>query len=200
VPAGLERHESTVLTVGRDRTRGGYSRIAGDRVMWMVNQIGSGTLTGTLREQALERAHRMNDGGWHDDLIRMIESTPEESILRSQVMVVPALPTWTGARTTLIGDAAHALSPHISAGGNLGLEDVGVLAACLREEPDLATALHVFGEARMRRFDRVREFAADVAAATDAATFAQRYAAFSHWMLTTEEEAYRVRDGARAHG
>jgi 2-polyprenyl-6-methoxyphenol hydroxylase-like FAD-dependent oxidoreductase len=200
VPAGQERRESTVLTVGRDRTRGGYSRIAGGRVMWMVNQIGSGTLTGTLREQALARAHRMNDGGWHDDLIRLIESTPEESILRNEVLVVPPLPTWTGARTTLIGDAAHALSPHISAGGNLGLEDVGVLAAFLHGEPDLPAALQAFGAARMLRFDRVRELAADVAAATDAATFADRYATFSHWMLTTEEEAYPVRNGARSHG
>jgi salicylate hydroxylase len=37
----------------------------------------------------------------------------------------------------------------------------------------------------MARFDRVREFAADVEHADGAAEFAQHYAAFSHWMLTT---------------
>ncbi|GIJ44875.1 FAD-dependent oxidoreductase [Virgisporangium aliadipatigenens] len=183
VPAGGERRDGTVLTVGRDRTRGGYSRISGDTTMWMVNQFGCGELSGSKREQALERAHRMNDDGWHDDLIRMIEATPEESILANQVMMVPPLPTWTGARTVLIGDAAHALSPHISAGGTLGIEDVGVLAGTLSAQPDLSLALREYEKARMLRFDRVREFSAAVESAADAAAFAERYARFTRWML-----------------
>ena len=185
VPAGQERHDSTVLTVGHNRTRGGYSRIAGDRVMWMVNQFGCPPLTGNRKEQALERARQMNDGGWHDDLTRMIEATPEEAILANQVMIVPPLPTWTGERTTLIGDAAHALSPHIAAGGTLGVEDVGVLTDFLSEEPDLPSALRGFQKARMLRFDRVQELSGQVERAADATEFAERYAAFIHWMLDT---------------
>lgn len=185
VPAGRERRDSTILTVGRDRTRGGYSRIAGERVMWMVNQFGSPPPVGSNKEQALQRAHEMNEGGWHDDLIRMIEATPEEAVLANQIMLVPPLPAWTGARTTLIGDAAHALSPHIAAGGTLGIEDVGVLTDLLSREPDLPSALRDFQKARMLRFDRVREFSAEVEAAAGASEFAERYAAFTHWMLAT---------------
>ena len=37
----------------------------------------------------------------------------------------------------------------------------------------------------MPRFDRVRELSADVENADGAREFAERYAAFSHWMLTT---------------
>jgi 2-polyprenyl-6-methoxyphenol hydroxylase-like FAD-dependent oxidoreductase len=190
VPAGQERHQSTVLTIGHNRTRGGYSRISGDRTMWMVNQFDCPPLTGTKREQALERAHRLNDGGWQDDLLRMIESTPEDDILFNPVLIVPVLPTWTGARTALIGDAAHALSPHISAGGNLGIEDVGVLVSWLNRDSGLSSALHEYEKARMLRFDRVRQLSAEVEAASGAAQFAERYATFSHWMLTTEPEAY----------
>ncbi len=185
VPVGGERPEGTVLTVGRDRTRGGYSRLSGDRTMWMVNQFDSGELLGTPRERALARAHNLAEGGWHDELLRMIEATPQEAILENPILLVPALSHWTGPHVVLIGDAAHGLSPHISAGGTLGVEDVGVLCACLSADADLPNALSEYERRRRERFDRVRAFAAEVEFAADAAEFAQRYAAFSHWMLTT---------------
>ncbi|AGL16456.1 NAD(P)/FAD-dependent oxidoreductase [Actinoplanes sp. N902-109] len=190
VPAGRERHRSTVVTIGHQRTRGGYSRISGARTMWMVNQFDCPPLTGAKREQALERAHRLNDGGWQDDLLRLIESTPEEDILFNPVLIVPELPAWTAAHTVLIGDAAHALSPHISAGGNLGIEDVGVLVSWLSREPELSSALHEYEKARRLRFDRVRQFSAQIEAADGAAEFAERYATFSHWMLASGPDAY----------
>ena len=65
-----------------------------------------------------------------------------------------------GARVALVGDAAHGLSPHIAAGGTLGIEDASVLREALRTAPDLRGALMRYETARMPRFDRVREFAA----------------------------------------
>ena len=84
-----------------------------------------------------------------------------------------------------IGDAAHGLSPHIAAGGILGIEDVGVLRTELQNPPSLSEALTTYERSRIPRFDRVREFSADVEHAVGAAEFAERYVAFSHWMLTT---------------
>lgn len=115
----------------------------------------------------------------------MIAGTPEEDILENRIMFVPPLPHWTSARVALIGDAAHGLSPHISAGGTLGIEDAGVLRDCLAHESDMAKALARYEAARTTRFDGVRDHAAAVERASDAAEFAHRYATFSHWMLTT---------------
>ncbi|WP_067890258.1 FAD-dependent monooxygenase [Nocardia vaccinii] len=115
----------------------------------------------------------------------MIEATPEEAILENPILLVPELSCWTGPHVVLIGDAAHGLSPHISAGGALGVEDVGVLCACLCADADLANALSEYERRRRERFDRVRAFSTEVEFAADAEEFAQRYAAFSHWMLTT---------------
>ncbi|MFJ4918937.1 FAD-dependent monooxygenase [Streptomyces sp. NPDC088725] len=185
VPAGDERPEGTVLTIGRERTRGGYARVSEGQTMWMVNQFEAGPLTGTKRDRALDRAWKLAGPGWHDDLLRMIERTPEEAVLESGIMLVPPLSHWTSGRVALIGDAAHGLSPHISAGGTLGIEDAGVLRACLAAGPDTATALARYEDARTTRFDRVREHAAAVEQASGAAEFAERYAEFSHWMLTT---------------
>ncbi|MFI5775877.1 FAD-dependent oxidoreductase [Nocardia sp. NPDC051570] len=185
VPAGDERPEGTVLTLGPERIRGGYSRITETETMWFISQFGTGTLTGGKRDRALERARHLAEGGWHEDLLRMIAATPEQSILENQIMVVPALPRWTSRRVALIGDAAHGLSPHIAAGGTLGIEDVGVLRNALETTPNLRNALISYEQLRMLRFERVRTLADEVENADGPAESARRYAAFSHWMLTT---------------
>lgn len=74
---------------------------------------------------------------------------------------------------------------HIASGGTLGIEDAGALRAALAEAPDTGTALVRYEEARMAGFDRVRAFSLDLERASDAAEYAQRWAQFSHWMLTT---------------
>ncbi|BBA97570.1 putative monooxygenase [Actinacidiphila reveromycinica] len=185
VPAGAERPEGSVLTIGGARTRGGYARVSPEQTMWMVNQFDVAELTGTKRERALTRARHLAAEGWHEDLLAMIEATPEEDILENQITLVPPLPRWTSDRIALIGDAAHGLSPHIAAGGTLGVEDVGVLRAHLADAPDAATAFTRYEDERRARFDQVREHSAAVEKADGAAEFAERYAAFSHWMLTT---------------
>jgi salicylate hydroxylase len=185
VPTVSQESEATVLTVGHRRTRGGYARIAHDRTMWMVNQFDAGPLTGSKRERALERARNLAEAGWNDDLLSLIAETPEESILENQVTLVPELPRWTSARVALIGDAAHGLSPHIASGGTLGIEDVGALRSSLTAEAGREKALIAYEHARSARFAAVREHSAAVEQAGDAVEFAQRYAAFSRWMLTT---------------
>src|SRR6187551_2161108 len=107
----------------------------------MVNQFDSAAPTGSIKAEALARAAHLNEGGWNDPLVRLIERTPEETILHNQIMFVPELTHWTSRHVALIGDAAHGLSPHISAGGTLGVEDVKVLARQIQIQPDLATAL-----------------------------------------------------------
>ncbi len=115
--------------------------MAAGQTMWMVNQFEAGPLTGGKRDRALTRARSLAGPRWHRELLRMIAETPEDAILENQIMIVPPLPRWTGRRVALIGDAAHGLSPHISAGGTLGIEDAGVLRTALTTAPDLSGAL-----------------------------------------------------------
>jgi salicylate hydroxylase len=159
--------------------------------MWMVNQFDAGELTGSKRDRALARARNLTrsgadgEAGWQDELLAMIEATPEEVILENLIMLVPPLDRWTSGRVALIGDAAHGLSPHISAGGTLGVEDVTVLSAALQAEPALRAALRSYERTRIPRFEQVRRLSDDVETALGADEFAARYAAFSHWMLNT---------------
>jgi len=187
--SGDEPPQGSILTVGNQRTRGGYARTYGNQVVWMVNQFDSPLPTGSNKEEALLRAAHLNENGWNDPLLRLIERTPETQILHNQIMFVPSLPRWTSARVALIGDAAHGLSPHISAGGTLGVEDVRVLVQAVLRYDELAAALPAYEANRMPHYARVHELAAAVEWAGNAREYAREYAAFSHWMLN---EGYRA--------
>jgi len=60
---------------------------------------------------------------------------------------------WHRGHAILIGDAAHATTPHLASGAGLAVEDALVLADCLAAEGPLDEALGRFAE---RRYDRCR--------------------------------------------
>lgn len=60
---------------------------------------------------------------------------------------------WSRGRIALIGDAAHATTPHLAAGACIGMEDAIVLAEEVTRSADLAAGLAGFEE---RRWDRCR--------------------------------------------
>lgn len=179
LPAGDEPTQGSILTVGHARTRGGYSRTYGNQVTWMVNQFDSEAPTDNKKEDALKRAVHLND----QPLIALINRTPEDMIIHTQIMYVPALPKWTSKHVALIGDAAHGVSPHISAGGTLGIEDVGVLMRALQTAPTQEAALQQYESVRMPHYEKVRELSKAVEGARNAQEYAAEYARFSHWML-----------------
>jgi FAD-dependent urate hydroxylase len=68
---------------------------------------------------------------------------------------MPPLPTWHHGRVCLVGDAAHAIGPHVGQGASLALEDALMLAQCLRDVPDVAVAFATFDRLRRQRVDPI---------------------------------------------
>src|SRR6202011_105761 len=68
-----------------------------------------------------------------------------------EVLLQPA--PWHTGRVILIGDAAHATTPHLASGAGMAIEDGIVLAEELQRCDSLAEALRHF---MSRRFDRCR--------------------------------------------
>src|SRR6201992_1532694 len=87
----------------------------------------------TLR-QHLKRFH----AGWHDPIPQLIDAL--EQIVVTATFDVATLPTWSRGRTLLIGDAAHATSPHAGQGASLALEDCYRLVSALSGEFELGAA------------------------------------------------------------
>ena len=67
---------------------------------------------------------------------------------------------WGLARTTLVGDAAHAFPPTLAQGANQTLEDAWMLTRTLTEPSgDLTTALRNYEQRRTRKVRRVSRLA-----------------------------------------
>jgi len=81
-----------------------------------------------LREQLLDQ-HR----GWAEPVPTILRRA--QRILWGPIYDVPDLRAWSKNRVVLIGDAAHAISPHAGQGVSLALEDAICLAKCLRNVP-----------------------------------------------------------------
>ena len=78
--------------------------------------------------------------------------SPEKVIWRPfENTLVPS--PWYRGRVILIGDAAHTMTPHLTAGGGMAIEDAVILAETLAQAGSVSDALRSFME---RRFERVR--------------------------------------------
>ncbi len=88
-----------------------------------------------------------------EPILEIIRSTDE--IFAYPIYDIPSLSKWHQGKICLIGDAAHATSPHIGQGASLALEDTAVLAKCIRNEADLTTAFEKFQQIRQPRVEKL---------------------------------------------
>jgi len=79
--------------------------------------------------------------------------TDSSKVVYRPIETVWVQPPWQRGRVTLLGDAAHATSPHVGQGAAMALEDSVVLAEELAATDDLQQAFDAFGR---RRYERVR--------------------------------------------
>ena len=96
---------------------------------------------------------------WHDPVPAVIEATREMDILRNDVYELPHLKCWSSGRVTLLGDAAHAMTPNLGQGGCLAIEDALTLASCLASEHDVVAVLKRYEARRAKRARNVARLA-----------------------------------------
>jgi len=79
---------------------------------------------------------------FHPHVTRLLALIPADKLFRWGLFDRDPLPTWTVGRTTLLGDAAHAMPPFTGQGAVMALEDAVVLgaAAAVATDPDDALA------------------------------------------------------------
>jgi len=93
--------------------------------------------------------------GWHPVVSTLINATEASTILRNDISELRPLTCWSKGRVTLLGDAAHAMTPNMGQGACQALEDALILARTLQHASSLENALDVYQQKRLARANMV---------------------------------------------
>lgn len=146
--------------LGEDAEHGGFEAwgrgqvfglvgLGGGRFYWYATRNapeGQGDAPGGRKAELLERF-----GGWQEPVPSVIRATDDERILRNDVYHREPTRRWGDGRVTLLGDAAHPMTPNLGQGACQAIEDAEVLARCVREEDVVEAALRLYEGRRRSR-------------------------------------------------
>ncbi|WIX83361.1 FAD-dependent monooxygenase [Amycolatopsis carbonis] len=88
---------------------------------------------GGLRATVLELIR-----GWHPDLVRLVEGSPDGSVSHLPILTSIPVKPWETGPVTLLGDAVHSMTPFRGIGANTALRDAQLLCRTLSTGGDLA--------------------------------------------------------------
>jgi 2-polyprenyl-6-methoxyphenol hydroxylase-like FAD-dependent oxidoreductase len=88
---------------------------------------------------------------WHAPIPAVVDLTPEDAISGTGIFDRKPVRSWTSGRVTLLGDAAHPMTPNMGQGAGQALEDAVVLAASLRDAATAEAGLLAYERERIRR-------------------------------------------------
>lgn len=124
--------------------------------MWWSTQPSNGVAAATFRamDQEAIRRHLLDfHTGWHDPIRQILQAANTISV--TDTLDVATLPTWSRGRTLLIGDAAHATSPHAGQGASLALEDALRLGILMAQGHELRQTFQAFEDERRGRAEKI---------------------------------------------
>jgi 2-polyprenyl-6-methoxyphenol hydroxylase-like FAD-dependent oxidoreductase len=127
-----------------------------DGVMWWSTQPAHGVDAATYRamsQDAIKQHLKNFHAGWHDPIPQILDTA--ENIVVTATLDVATLPTWSRGRALLIGDAAHATSPHAGQGASLALEDALRLGRMMRDGQELGQTFQNFEIERRPRAEKI---------------------------------------------
>jgi 2-polyprenyl-6-methoxyphenol hydroxylase-like FAD-dependent oxidoreductase len=134
--------------------RMGFYPVKGGTFWYFLIAAPEGTFgaDGKPKDAVLEKV-----GSWSGPAVGLVEATPAEEIVRADIVDRPPIERWGEGRVTLLGDAAHPMTPFQGQGASQGIEDAVVLGRCLKEASDLPAALRRYEELRRPRTSEINE-------------------------------------------
>ena len=135
----------------------GITPMSQGRAYWFIQKYapeGAEDNSGERKNELLELFH-----DWHDPIPAVIEATAETDILRNDIYELQHLHQWSQGRVTLLGDAAHAMTPNLGQGACQAIEDAIALADCLKGTTNVAAALKNYEKRRIARTNRTTRLA-----------------------------------------
>lgn len=137
-------------------------RIVSDRQFLFLINVGSGYINWTTRKFAplyhlstngeeMKERIQLDLTNWAKPFRNLIETTPASAIFEAPICDRPPLSSWHKGRVTLLGDAAHPMSPSMGQGANSTFEDAWVLTQCLSRFSTVGEAFIEYEKERMER-------------------------------------------------
>lgn len=136
----------------------GYQKTPSGEIYWFEN---------FAHKQVPDHNHlqTISNDEWRNKLLNIHKDdhAPIAEIIRSTKGKIgkwpnyemPSLRTWHKGPVSLIGDAAHAMSPSAGQGASMALEDAIMLAKCLRDIRNLERAFSTFEQLRKTRVEKI---------------------------------------------
>ncbi len=137
---------------GRGR-RFGIAPLSDGRVYWFAtrNAPAGGRETSIETQAILQEAFR----DWCDPIEALIAATVPESILHHDIADRMPVRRWSEGRITLLGDAAHPMTPNMGQGGCQALEDAVVLGKSLHAYAHPVVAFRAYEQQRRARTEQI---------------------------------------------
>jgi len=140
LPAGLAR---TCREVWGGKSRFGFSAVGPQQVYWFAPVTAPAGLEETVGPLSDLYAH------FPEPIPEIVRRTPGAEIIRTDLYDFPPLDRWWQGKATLLGDAAHAMTPNLGQGGAQAIEDAYVLAEQLAAHKDVAAAFDAYERLRL---------------------------------------------------
>lgn len=144
-----EREAQTAFETWGAGKRFGIIPLTQGRICWFaVANAPEGTCEDATREK-----QKVLDlvSSCHEPTRAVVEATEPSAILRTPIYDRSPISSWSQGRVTLVGDAAHPMTPNLGQGACQAIEDAVLLADSLQSAPTITSALQSYEARRIKR-------------------------------------------------
>lgn len=129
--------------------RAGFSPIDDQRVYWFLTQVSSPDFSLSREEHQAYLTEKFKH--WPHDIAGLINATPTDEIYFHPLYDRKPVLRWSKNRVTLLGDAAHPMTPNLGQGACMAIEDAAALTRSISTYENVSSMLQNYEQQQVTR-------------------------------------------------